>query len=298
MASFKHVGLVAKIESEQVRESLRRVEQFLLSRSVEIMLETETARLVVSPNGKVGTLADLGTQCDLVIALGGDGNILKAARALAPFGVPILGINLGRLGFLADVSQDEIELHLGAVLSGDYSLEEHFLLEGEVADEVAGEVAGNAKQPSALNEVLVHSANMPKMIEMDIYVDELFVYTQLSDGLIMSSPTGSTAYALSAGGPIMHPSLDAIVLVSMFPHSLTSRPLVIPGDSEIKVVIAANTDVAAQVSFDSHLTFKMEPGHSLLVRKKKERLKLVHPPGHSFYGACRSKLDWGSKPIR
>ncbi len=290
MASFKHVGLVAKIESAQVRESLRRVEQFLLSRSAEIMFETKTARLVAHPNGKAGSLEALGTQCDLVIALGGDGNILNAARALAPFGVPILGINLGRLGFLADVSQDEIELHLGAVLSGDYTLEEHFLLEGEVA--------GDAKQPSALNEVLVHSANMPKMIEMDIYVDELFVYTQLSDGLIMSSPTGSTAYALSAGGPIMHPSLDAIVLVSMFPHSLTSRPLVIPGDSEIKVVIAANTDVAAQVSFDSHLTFKMEPGDELLVRKKKERLKLVHPPGHSFYGACRSKLDWGSKPIR
>ena len=290
MASFKHVGLVAKIESAQVRESLRRVEQFLLSRSAEIMFETKTARLVAHPNGKAGSLEALGTQCDLVIALGGDGNILNAARALAPFGVPILGINLGRLGFLADVSQDEIELHLGAVLSGDYTLEEHFLLEGEVV--------GDAKQSSALNEVLVHSANMPKMIEMDIYVDELFVYTQLSDGLIMSSPTGSTAYALSAGGPIMHPSLDAIVLVSMFPHSLTSRPLVIPGDSEIKVVIAANTDVAAQVSFDSHLTFKMEPGDELLVRKKKERLKLVHPPGHSFYGACRSKLDWGSKPIR
>ena len=290
MASFKHVGLVAKIESAQVRESLRRVEQFLLSRSAEIMFETKTARLVAHPNGKAGSLEVLGTQCDLVIALGGDGNILNAARALAPFGVPILGINLGRLGFLADVSQDEIELHLGAVLSGDYTLEEHFLLEGEVV--------GDAKQSSALNEVLVHSANMPKMIEMDIYVDELFVYTQLSDGLIMSSPTGSTAYALSAGGPIMHPSLDAIVLVSMFPHSLTSRPLVIPGDSEIKVVIAANTDVAAQVSFDSHLTFKMEPGDELLVRKKKERLKLVHPPGHSFYGACRSKLDWGSKPIR
>ena len=290
MASFKHVGLVAKIESAQVRESLRRVEQFLLSRSAEIMFETKTARLVAHPNGKAGSLEALGTQCDLVIALGGDGNILNAARALAPFGVPILGINLGRLGFLADVSQDEIELHLGAVLSGDYTLEEHFLLEGEVA--------GDAKQSSALNEVLVHSANMPKMIEMDIYVDELFVYTQLSDGLIMSSPTGSTAYALSAGGPIMHPSLDAIVLVSMFPHSLTSRPLVIPGDSEIKVVIAANTDVAAQVSFDSHLTFKMEQGDELLVRKKKERLKLVHPPGHSFYGACRSKLDWGSKPIR
>ncbi len=290
MTSFKRAGLVARIASDQVRESLRRVEQFLLSLSVDLLFETESARLAGNLGGKVGSLEDLGTECDLVIALGGDGNILSAARAMAPFGVPILGINLGRLGFLADVSQEEIELRLGEVLSGNYTLEEHFLLEGEVA--------GDSDHPSALNEVLVHSANMPKMIEMDIYVDELFVCTQLSDGLILSSPTGSTAYALSAGGPIMHPSLDAIVLVPMFPHSLTSRPLVVPGDSEIKVVIAANTDVSAQVSFDSHLKFQIEPGHSLLVRKKKERLKLVHPPGHSFYGACRSKLDWGSKPIR
>ncbi len=292
MVAFKHIGLVARVSSAQVRESLRRVEQFLLSLAVEILFETETARMAGTQPGNVGTPEQLGADCDLVIALGGDGNILSAARAMAPFGVPILGINLGRLGFLADVSQDEIELRLGEVLSGDYTLEEHFLLEGEVS------VNGNSENPSALNEVLIHSANMPKMIEMDLYVDGLFVYTQLSDGLILSSPTGSTAYALSAGGPIMHPSLDAIVLVPMFPHSLTSRPLVVPGASEIKVVIAADTDVKAKVSFDSHLEFQIEPGHSLLVRKKQEHLTLVHPPGHSFYGACRSKLDWASKPVR
>ena len=206
---------------------------------------------------------------------------------MAPFGVPILGINRGKLGFLADVSPDEIEARLGEVLSGDYATEEHFLLEGQVA--------GQEDVPCALNEVPIHSANMPKMIEAELYVNDKFVYTLNSDGLIVSSPTGSTAYALSAGGPIMHPSLDAIVLVPMFPHSLNNRPLVVPGDDEITIVIGSDTQMKAKVSFDSHLEFQIERGESLKIRKKKERLLLVHPPGHSFYGVCRSKLDWASR---
>jgi NAD+ kinase len=206
---------------------------------------------------------------------------------MAPFGVPILGINRGKLGFLADVSPDEIEARLSEVLSGDYTTEEHFLLEGQVA--------GQEDMPCALNEILIHSANMPKMIEVELYVNDKFVYTLNSDGLIVSSPTGSTAYALSAGGPIMHPSLDAIVLVPMFPHSLNNRPLVVPGDDEITIVIGSDTQMKAKVSFDSHLEFQIERGESLKIRKKKERLLLVHPPGHSFYGVCRSKLDWASR---
>ncbi len=286
--SFKRIGLVARVDSEQIVESLRRVQDFLASRSTEVVLEQNTAALLDTDGGC--ELSTLGEQADLVIAVGGDGNILNTARAMAPFGVPILGINRGRLGFLADVSPDEIEARLGEVLAGDYTTEEHFLLEGEVS--------AQTDVPCALNEILVHSAMMPKMIEVDLYIDDTFVYNQYSDGLIVSSPTGSTAYALSAGGPIMHPSLDAIALVPMFPHALTSRPLVIRGDSEIRIVIGSGTDLKAKVSFDSHLEFQIEPGDSIVIRKKKETLKLVHPPGHSFYGVCRSKLDWASKVIR
>jgi NAD+ kinase len=287
MTVFNRIGLVARVASDQVRESLLTVEQFLLSKGVEIFVEQVSADALGGGNRDVVSLEEMGASCDLLIAVGGDGNILSTARVMAPFGVPILGINRGKLGFLADVSPDEIEARLGEVLSGDYTTEEHFLLEGEVE--------GHDEVPCALNEILIHSVNMPKMIEVELYVNDQFVYTLNSDGLIVSSPTGSTAYALSAGGPIMHPSLDAIVLVPMFPHSLNNRPLVVPGDDEIRIVIGSDTHMKAKVSFDSHLEFQIEPGDSLLIRKKPEHLVLVHPPGHSFYGVCKSKLDWASR---
>jgi len=284
MSSFDTVGLVARVSNEQIKESLQTVERFLVSSGCVVCVETFAADIMGGTENRVTDLNGIGEVCNLVIAVGGDGNILSTARAMAPYGVPILGINRGKLGFLADVSPDEIEERLGEVLAGDYTTEELFLLEGLVE--------GEEEVPSALNEVLVHSASMPKMIEMELYVNDHYVYTQNSDGLIISSPTGSTAYALSAGGPIMHPSLDAIVLVPMFPHSLTSRPLVVPGDDEIRLVLGSRTDVSAKVSFDSHLEFRISPGDSLIIRKKREKLVLVHPPGHSFYGVCRSKLEW------
>lgn len=287
MASFNRIGLVARVANDQVRESLGRAEQFLVSKGIDTLFEAHSAAMMPAGERVVAELDDMGAGCDLLIAVGGDGNILSAARAMAPHDVPILGINRGRLGFLADISPDEIEERLGEVLCGDYTTESHFLLEGEVE--------GHEDIPSALNEVLVHSASMPKMIEFELYVNNTYVYTQNSDGMIVASPTGSTAYALSAGGPIMHPSLDAIVLVPMFPHSLTSRPLVVPGDDEIRILLTSEADVKAKVSFDSHLEFHIEPGNSIVIRKQQRPLVLVHPPGHSFYGVCRSKLDWASR---
>ena len=283
---FSSVGLIAKTGSQQVLESLERVLTFLRSQDLNIVLESASAERLTCFE-KISEVGEMGNCCDLVIAVGGDGNILGAARALAPFGVPILGVNRGRLGFLADISPEDIETQIGAVLAGDFVTEDHFLLEGEVL--------GLDEMHSALNEVLIHTASMPKMIEFDLYINGEEVYAQHSDGLIISTPTGSTAYALSAGGPIMHPSLDAVVLVPMFPHTLTSRPIVIPGDFEIKVVIASPGDVEARVSFDSQVEFNIQAGDELLVRKMKKPLKLIHPPGHSFYDVCRSKLDWATR---
>ncbi len=287
MTDFKTVGLVARVANDQVRESLLRVEAFLRLQGVELVYENATADMLGGNDRICADLVSLGADCDLVIAVGGDGNILSTARAVAPFGVPILGINRGNLGFLADISPEDIEGRLSEVLSGDYTMEEHFLLEGEVK--------GQSEVPCALNEVVVHSANMPKMLELELYINDSYVYTQNSDGLIISSPTGSTAYALSAGGPIMHPSLNAIVLVPMFPHSLSSRPLVVPGDDEIRILVGQASGVDARVSFDSHREFTIAAGESLVIRKKQERLQLIHPPGHSFYGICRSKLDWATR---
>ena len=289
MQKFKKVGLVARMDNPLVLESLRAVEVFLRSQSVEVILEDLARGVLKDTDLAFCTQEEMGSICDLVIAVGGDGNILGAARTLAPYGVPLLGINRGRLGFLADVSPDEIELRVGEVLAGNYTMEEHFLLEGEVGE--------NSKQQisSALNEVVLHSSSMAKMVEFDLYINDDFVYKQNSDGLIVSSPTGSTAYALSAGGPIMHPSLDAMVLIPMFPHTLNSRPLVVRGDSELKIVISSQLDDNARVSFDSHVEFEVKPGESIVIRKNQNKLKLIHPPGHSFYDVCRSKLDWASR---
>ncbi|MBV1879647.1 MAG: NAD(+) kinase [Pseudomonadales bacterium] len=289
MTEFNNIGLVARMGNDSVVESLRRVRHFLQSHNKNVLLE-DTAKDLLKDSSATGyKQAEMGDKCDLVIAVGGDGNILGAARTFAAFGVPILGINRGRLGFLADVSPTAIEKSVGDVLEGNFATEEHFLLEGEVS------VEGQKALPCALNEVLISTAKSSRMLEFNLYIDDIFVYKQYSDGLIISSPTGSTAYALSAGGPIMHPSLDAIVLVPMFPHQLNSRPLVVPGDSEIKIVIGSHMGMNAMISFDSQLEFEIAPGESICVKKKAARLKLVHPPGHSFYEVCRSKLDWASR---
>lgn len=289
MNEFQTVGLVARTGNELVLESVRRVRSFLTSRSVQVLLEDHVSAMLGDGESEAFPQEILAERCDLIIAVGGDGNILGAARSFAPHGVPILGINRGRLGFLADVSPNDIERSIGDVLQGQFNIEEHFLLEGEVS------VKGIKEVPCALNEVLIHSATMPKMLDFELYIDGVFVYNQYSDGLIIASPTGSTAYALSAGGPIMHPSLDAIVLVPMFPHQLNSRPLVVPGDAEIKITVGSHIGTNAKISFDSQLEFEIEPGESLIVRKKVRKLKLLHPPGHNFYEVCRSKLDWASR---
>ena len=174
----------------------------------------------------------IGEVSDLIIVVGGDGSLLSAARTLARFDVPVLGVNRGRLGFLTDVSPDEIEQRVGEVLDGQYRIEKRFLLDVMVKHN--GEPIGTA---DALNDVVVNSGTSAKMIEFELYIEGEFVYRQRSDGLIVSTPTGSTAYSLSGGGPIMHPKLDAIVLVPMFPHTLSSRPIVVDGNSEIKIVI-------------------------------------------------------------
>ena len=287
MKVFNRIALVARVVSEQIADSLRLVERFLLEHGKEVYIESNSATMFGESASIPKTINEIGDCCDLVIAVGGDGNILSCAREMAPFGVPILGVNRGKLGFLADISPEDIETSVGQVLMGDYSVQEHFLLEGKVE--------GSQNASSALNEVLLHTTVLPKMIEMEIFHNDRYVFTQKSDGLIVSSPTGSTAYALSAGGPIMYPSLNAFVLIPMFPHSLTNRPLVVPADGEIRIVLGKEKDLQAKVSFDSHLEFQIGPGDSLLINKKKEKLMLVHPPNYSFFEACRSKLDWASR---
>jgi NAD+ kinase len=290
VSKFKSIGLIAKIGNAKIIESLERAERYLAAQEVKVILENTTAQFLPDCALQHISQEEMGGCCDLVIVVGGDGVILGAARVLAPFGVPILGINRGRLGFLADVSPYDIESKVGEVLAGNYTAEDHFLLEGEVQRNGA-----IVSEGCALNDVVMHPGELPRMLEFDLYIDDKFVYKQYSDGLIISTPTGSTAYALSAGGPIMHPSLDAIVLVPMFPHTLSSRPIVVSGQSEIRVVVGSDSGSSAQVSFDSQVEINAGPGESILVRQRRDKLKLIHPPGHSFYEVCRSKLDWASR---
>ena len=215
--------------------------------------------------------------------------MLSAARTLAKFDTPVLGVNRGRLGFLTDITPDEIAVKIPAVLEGEFVSESRFLLGAEVWRE--GKPVGRGE---ALNDVVVNSGASAQMIEFELYINDCFVYRQRADGLIVSTPTGSTAYSLSGGGPIMHPTLDAIVLVPMFPHALSSRPIVVDGDSEIRLDILARNRIHPPVTCDGRPNMKARPGDAVHISKYPHQLTLLHPRGHSFYASCRDKLRWSN----
>ena len=290
MADFKRIGLVGRPNHSGVVDSLSRLFAFLSEQDVEIVLDDVTAGLIDNPGVNECTREELSSRCDLVIVVGGDGSMLNVAKFIASDQVPVIGINRGKLGFLTDVLPNEIETNIANVLNGNYSVEKRFLL-----DVVARRGTTEHNLGAALNDVVLHPGKAAQMIEFELFVDDKFVYSQESDGLIVATPTGSTAYALSAGGPIMHPHLNAVVLVPMYPHALSSRPIVIDGDSEIRLVVAAKESLEPQLSCDGEVKYTAVAGDEFLVTKKSVPLQLIHPPNHSFYQACRSKLGWGSR---
>lgn len=290
MADFKRIGLVGRPNHSGVVDSLSRLFAFLSEKDVEIVLDDVTAELIENPDVNKCTREELSSRCDLVIVVGGDGSMLNVAKFIASDQVPVIGINRGKLGFLTDVLPNEIETNIANVLNGNYSVEKRFLL-----DVVARRGETEHNLGAALNDVVLHPGKAAQMIEFELFVDDKFVYSQESDGLIVATPTGSTAYALSAGGPIMHPHLNAVVLVPMYPHALSSRPIVIDGDSEIRLVVAAKESLEPQLSCDGEVKYTAVAGDEFLVTKKSVPLQLIHPPNHSFYQACRSKLGWGSR---
>ena len=286
---FRNIGLIANTDSEQSLYSLRQLIHFLQGRGLNVILEQDLPPLLPDLKLQAGSGHQLGVSCDLVIVVGGDGCLLGAARTLARYDVPVLGVNRGRLGFLTDILPADIETRVGEVLDGDYQIEKRFLLDME-----ARRGKSTLGEGSALNDVVLLSGDAVHMLEFELYIDGQFVYQQRSDGLIMATPTGSTAYALSGGGPIMHPKLDAMVLVPLNPHTLTSRPLVIDGNSEIKVKLLSR-HATPLVSCDGQEGVRVQADDVIYVRKKPHRLKLVHPLGHNFYQSCRSKLGWSSR---
>ena len=290
MDQFRNIGVIGRMGSVKVVETLRSLKTYLLNENYQVILEQDTSGMLPGHGLQVASKKLLGEICDLVIVVGGDGSLLGAARELAKSKIPILGVNRGRLGFLTDISPSELEERLEKVLQGDYIEENRFLLDGNL--ERDGQPLGYG---SALNDVVLHPGKSTRMIGFDLYIDGHFVYSQRSDGLIVSTPTGSTAYSLSAGGPIMHPKLDAVVLVPMFPHTLSSRPIVVDGKSEIKLVIGDTNETYPQISFDGQMDIACAPGDIIRITKKPFKIRLIHPRDHNFYATCREKLGWASE---
>lgn len=290
MDQFRNIGVIGRMGSVKVVESLRQLKQYLIRENYHVIMEEDTSSMLPGHGLQVASKKLIGEICDLVIVVGGDGSLLGAARELAKSNVPLLGVNRGRLGFLTDISPSDLEERLSQVLAGDYIEEKRFLLDGSV--ERNGQSLGFG---AALNDVVLHPGKSTRMIGFDLFIDGHFVYSQRSDGLIVSTPTGSTAYSLSAGGPIMHPKLDAIVLVPMFPHTLSSRPIVVDGKSEIKLVIGETNEAYPQVSFDGQMNIACAPGDIIRITKKPFKIRLIHPTDHNFYATCRDKLGWASE---
>jgi NAD+ kinase len=289
MEQFRNIGLIGRLGGGAlIVDTLKKLKKFLVAEGLTVILEENTASAIPGHGLEVTNQRLLGELCDLVIVVGGDGSLLGAARSLAKYHVPVLGVNRGRLGFLTDISPNRLEQQIAQVLAGDYETDTRFLLGTRIRRDNKTIATG-----ASLNDVVLHPGKSVKMIEFELYVDNEFVYSQRSDGIIIATPTGSTAYALSGGGPILHPKLDAIVLVPMFPHTLSSRPIVLAGHSQIKIVIGSKNTTYPQVNCDGQNEITLAPGDLLYIDKKPQTLNLIHPPGHNFYYICRTKLGWG-----
>lgn len=286
---FKRVGLIASLALPTVIRSLEMLEQFLTARGVEVLFEEHTADIAGTEQAGL-PVEDLGPQIDLAIVVGGDGSLLSAARALVNFDVPLLGVNRGRLGFLTDILPNEIEQRVGQVLNGHYHTSARTLLEVSVH---RGD--REISRGSALNDVVLHPGESVRMMEFELYINDRLVYTQNSDGLIIATPTGSTAYALSAGGPIVHPEMDAIVVVPLNPHTLSNRPIVVSGSSRIEIVVGSRNMLHPLVTCDGQDDILSVPGDRIRITQLEKFLSIIHPEEHNFYEVCRSKLGWASR---
>ena len=282
---FKTVGLIGKYKSPEIAGPLLKLADFLTQRGVKVLIDRLTASHIGDNRYPVLVLEEIGRQADLAVVLGGDGTMLNIARTFAPCDVALVGVNQGRLGFLTDISIDTMFETIGTILDGNYVTEERMLLEAEV---FSGE--SSVFSVLAFNDVVISKGIKGSMIELEVRIDGQFLYTVRADGLIVASPTGSTAYALSSGGPIVHPSLSVIGLVPICPHTFSSRPIVISSDSVVEIIIGVAAD--ARAHFDSHSRFDLREQDHVVVRRYGHRIRLLHPVGHNYYSMLREKLHW------
>ncbi|MDD2744001.1 MAG: NAD kinase [Rhodocyclaceae bacterium] len=291
--SPKTIALVGKYHSLEIAESLRRLAEYLHVRGVTVFIERETAEHI----GKQVDLArwvtcgfnDIGAHADLAIVLGGDGTMLNAARRLARYRVPLVGVNQGRLGFMTDIARDDMLTCMDDLLDGRFTPENRMLLAAEVIRD-GKEIASNL----ALNDVVVDKGAIGRMIEFELFIDGEFIFNLRSDGLIVSTPTGSTAYSMSAGGPILHPTLTGIALVPLCPHALSNRPIIVNDSADIELRIAQADD--PRVHFDGQVTLDLAKHDCVRLRRSEYAICFLHPPGYSYFSMLRQKLQWSERP--
>ena len=283
---FNTIGLVVRKDIESRFDTVLTVAG-ALKKYAEVLVycldfETPTSDLPTV------SLESLVNQSDLVISLGGDGTLLTAARALVDTDTPLLGINLGRLGFLADVSIADFESHIAAVIAGKYTVEKRFFIEGQI------QYADNTSSTNiALNDIILHSHESLSMIEYEVHCSGSLIHKQRADGVIVTTPTGSTAYALSGGGPIMHPSLEALAIVPVCPHTLTNRPIVIPANQAIEVRLSQASSLA-NINYDGQSTKVLDHTSKITIQRYPQLLTLLHPEDYDYFGIVRAKFQWSS----
>lgn len=286
---FQTIAIVGRPRHDIALETHLAVYNWLKDRDYRVMLQDNIAEQLEITTAF--SLDEIGQQADLVIVIGGDGNMLGMARRLAKYDIPLIGINRGNLGFLTDIAPQTAFEQLHSCLErGEFMIEERFLLEAKI--ERNGKVIETS---NALNEIVVHSSQIAKTIDFEVSIDGKFAFSQRSDGLIIATPTGSTAYSLSAGGPILTPNLNAIALVPMNPHSLSSRPLVVDGDSHISIRFARYNQPTLVLSCDSQEVFSFTPEDRIIVHKSPDKLKLLHLNDYNYFNVLGSKLGWLSK---
>lgn len=290
MNKFQRIGIIIKPSDERLREVLGNLLPFLQSKGLQLYFD-ESVRVNGFDEEPILSRAALAKQCEAIIVIGGDGTLLNAARTIVEHNIPLIGVNIGRLGFLVDVSPDEMTTQLDAILDGHYYLEERTLLQASVYRQ------GKLMTESlALNDVVLHIRDAVRMIEFETRINGQLVHLQRADGIVVSTPTGSTAYSLSGGGPILHPDLDATVLVPICPHTLSNRPIVVSGQSKIEIQLMPHSHTRAQVAFDGQANFDVEPEDIITIGRHPQKLSLIHPKAYDYYHILREKLHWSEQP--
>ena len=282
---FQNVALIGKHNAPEIAEPLTRLAAFLTSRGLTVVVDSLTAGHLKDSPYQAMTLDEMGRAVDLAIVLGGDGTMLNIARTLSPCNIPLVGVNQGRLGFLTDLTLDNMQDTIAAMLEGKFITEQRLLITARVLREDV-----EIFRASAFNEVVVHRNNIGSMIEFEVRIDDEYLYNQRADGLIIATPTGSTAYAMSSGGPILHPGLDVLELVPVCPHTLSNRPLVVKSSSVIEILLHRTGDMS--VRFDSHTSYELQLHDKIIVTRHPDTACLLHPAGHSYYHTLREKLLW------